>query len=51
MGESDAVRVELEHRDGHAISVLLPYKRKRLRRGLDFGDLSAGPGERRVWSA
>ena len=51
LAESDAVRVELEHRDGHAIAVLLPYKKKRLRRGVDFGDLIATPGSQQVWSA
>jgi hypothetical protein len=48
-GESDAVRVELEHRDGHAICVLLPYGKQRLRRGIDYGDLRATPGPHRIW--
>jgi len=43
-GDSDTVRVELEHRDGQAICVLLPYRKKRLRRGVDYGDLRAAPG-------
>jgi hypothetical protein len=47
--ESDAVRVELEHREGTAIAVFLPYHRKRLRRELVFGDLAAGPSSRKVW--
>ena len=51
LAESDAVRVELEHRDGHAIAVFLPYTQKRLRRGIAFGDLTAGPGSVQVWSA
>jgi len=51
LADSDAVRVELEHRDGHAMAVLLPYKKKRLRRGMDFGDLTAGPGSQQVWSS
>jgi hypothetical protein len=48
-GTSDAVRVELEHRDGQAIRALLPYKRKRLRRGIDYGELVAAPGSQRIW--
>jgi class 3 adenylate cyclase len=48
-GTSDAVRVELEHRDGQAIRALLPYKRKRLRRGIDYGELVAAPGGQRFW--
>jgi hypothetical protein len=43
------VRVELEHRDGHAICVLLPYGKQRLRRGIDYGDLRATPGPHRIW--
>lgn len=50
-GESDAARVELEHRDGQAICVLLPYKRRRLRRGVDYGELGAAPGQPRIWSS
>lgn len=45
----DAVRVELEHRDGHAIAVLLPYKKKRFGRGIAYGSLRAAAGTRRVW--
>jgi len=48
--ESDAVRVELEHREGHALAVYLPYKKKRMRRGVEFADMTAGPGEPQVWA-
>ena len=49
--EGDAVRVELEHRDGGpALLLLLPYRRRRLRRSVETGELVATPGERRVWS-
>jgi hypothetical protein len=51
VGESDGARVELEHRDGQAICVLLPYKRRRLRRGVDYGELGAAPGQPRIWSS
>jgi hypothetical protein len=48
---SDAVRVEMEHRDGHALVVVLPYKKRRLRRGVDYGDLGAASGSPQVWRA
>jgi hypothetical protein len=51
LSEGDAVRVELEHREGHAIAVLLPYKKKRFGRGVEYGGLTAGPGAPQVWSA
>jgi hypothetical protein len=34
-----------------AIRVLLPYKRRRLRRGVDYGELGAAPGQPRIWSS
>lgn len=34
--DKDAVRVELEHRDGHAMAVLMPCKKKRFGRGLSM---------------
>jgi hypothetical protein len=49
--DSDAVRVDLDHRDGHAIAAFLPYATKRLRHGVEFGDLAAGPGSQQGWSA
>ena len=51
LSDSDAVRVELEHRDGHAMAVFLQYKTKRFRRVVEFGGLSAGPTSPRVWNA
>lgn len=47
----DAIRVECEHRDGGpAIAGFLSYKTKRLRRGVDYGDLSAAAGTRHIWT-
>jgi len=48
--DGDAVRVELEHAEGQAIAVLLPYKKKRLGRGLEFQSLRAGTGSRQIWA-
>jgi len=48
--DSDAIRVELEHRDGQAMAVLLPYKKKRLGRGVDYQDLRATTTDKTVWA-
>jgi hypothetical protein len=47
---SDAVRVELEHREGATLVLLVPYTRSRLKKTVTLGQISAGPGERRIWS-
>ena len=50
VSDSDAVRVDLEHREGQAMAVLLPYK-KRFGRGVEFSALRAGPAKSQVWLA
>jgi hypothetical protein len=47
---SDAVRVELEHVDGVAIAVALPYTKKRFR-GVGYGDIRATSSTRAIWEA
>lgn len=47
---SDAIRVDLEHAEGHALAVLLPYTKKKLRRGVDYGQPRAQAGSRRIWA-
>ena len=48
---SDAIRVEIEHREGQAMFVLMPYRKRRLKWGIDYGDLAAGAGSPQIWSA
>ncbi len=47
----DAIRVDLEHVDGHTLAVLLPYTKKGLsKKKVDFGQLHAQPGQRQIWT-
>src|ERR1700733_16130737 len=46
----DAIRVSLEHAEGVAIAVLLPYSKRRLGRGIDYASLRGAPGEPHVWT-
>lgn len=48
-GGEDAIRVELEHTEGPALTILLPYSKKRLGRGIEYGQLQAAAGTRHVW--
>ena len=45
----DAIQVEVEHAEGTAITILLPYTKKRFGRGVQFGELRASAGTRHVW--
>jgi hypothetical protein len=47
---TDAIQVEVEHRDGIALKVFLPYRKKRFGGGLETGPMRAEGGERRIWS-
>lgn len=46
---SNAVRVDLEHRDGHALQIVTPYRIKRFGRGVETGQMSVSSGVRRIW--
>jgi hypothetical protein len=46
---TDAVRVELEHKEGTAIVVLIPYSRSRLKKKVIFGQISGTAGQPNVW--
>ncbi|GEL96435.1 hypothetical protein [Cellulomonas composti] len=48
---SDAIRVTLEHSERIALTILLPYRPRRFGRGIDYGDLQAGPAAAFVWPA
>ena len=50
-GGSDAVQVELEHQDGIALVVLVPYKPATLNRVPKFEQMTVSQGDPRVWNA
>jgi hypothetical protein len=45
----DAVQAELEHTEGPALTIQLPYSTKRFGRRIDYGQLHAAAGTRHVW--
>jgi hypothetical protein len=49
VADSDAIHVELEHREGIAISVLLRYRQMN-GSGIEYGTLSADPGQAHIWA-
>lgn len=48
--KTDAVEVRLEHREGAAMLILLPYRRPRFGGDVDFGDLMMFPAAPDIWS-
>jgi hypothetical protein len=46
---SDAVRVELEHREGSVLVVLVPYQQNMPHGTITFGQMRASAGQARVW--
>jgi hypothetical protein len=46
---SDAVRVELEHREGSVLVVLVPYQQNMAQGTITFGQMRASAGQARVW--
>ena len=44
----DAIQIDLERLDGHALTVVLPYVKKR-RRDVNYGLIQAHAGPHRVW--
>jgi hypothetical protein len=48
--DGEAIQVDVEHVEGAALRVLLPYTRHRLGRVKEYGELSASMGVPRVWT-
>jgi len=46
---TDAIEVRVEHREGLALLVLLPYRRPRFGGTVEYGDAKVFPGDRDVW--
>ncbi|HVF13574.1 MAG TPA: hypothetical protein VM942_03185 [Acidimicrobiales bacterium] len=47
--QSDAVRVDIEHREGVALTLVLPYTRKKFRKKVEWGDTQSMLVEPRIW--
>ena len=48
--DSDAIKVDLDHSEGTALTVLLPYTQKRFGRGIEYSALQAGVATNQVWT-
>ena len=47
--DSDAIRVDIEHQEGVAVAVLLPYRKRRLRKQVEYADLAVTAAHPRVF--
>ena len=45
-----ALLVELEHRDGPALFVLMPFRVSKVLKRYSYGKLGAGEGTRQIWA-
>jgi len=48
--QSDAVRVDIEHREGVALTLVLPYTRKKLRKKVEWGETQSMLVGPRIWA-
>jgi hypothetical protein len=48
-GKQDAIRIDIEHRDGQAIWIAVPYTKRRFRR-IEYGEMIAADGVPRIWT-
>jgi len=48
--QSDAVRVDSEHREGVALTLVLPYSRQKLRKKVEWGETQSMLVEPRIWA-
>jgi hypothetical protein len=46
--DGEAIEVSLEHAEGQALRIHLPYARQH--KTIDYGQIRAGAGSRRIWS-
>jgi hypothetical protein len=46
----DAVRIELEHREGAVLEIHVPYRRRRFGGKLTLGEMSVSEGHAQVWA-
>jgi hypothetical protein len=48
---SDAVRVDLEHREGAALTLVRPYTKKKLRKKIEWGEMQSMVVDPKIWGA
>ncbi|HVU73479.1 MAG TPA: hypothetical protein VHE83_11015 [Mycobacteriales bacterium] len=48
-GGGSAMRIDMEHKDGTTVSVVVPFTISRFKKTYTRGTIMSGPGERRVW--
>jgi len=46
---TDGIQIEIEHSEGIAMTVLLPYRAKRLGKEVEYGQVTVLGSERRIW--
>jgi hypothetical protein len=46
----DAIRLQVEHVEGRALEIVVPYRRSRVRGRVQFADMSVSAGPSRVWT-